>query len=404
MAVERLPEIDDAGAIAIDGMVVRVARPVVFEVPRAAVFLESIPEGHRLGAMEDLLEHGAAAAAAVQTSAHIVLLEAKVQELTVQLAASLGEQLAVGGARSSEAIRTLLDAHKDHLAKLLIPLTDVNAKDGLPVRMVELLEESNRKAIQHIEALLTGEEDGVLAKAVKQITDQITETGLAVTKQLAAQEALLTQSNLRGGRFEDILAARLPVLARSIGRAERCSTVAGQRARNTGDYVITVADTIGGDEVTIVVEAKSRKNRLSANAVRKELREARDNRGAAAAILVGDSTNVLPDGLGFGQVSDVDFFAVFDPTTGDETILTCAIYMAKVAAATSGAGDAVDGIDVPAARRELATIRALLEHFSKLESCHDKAAKDVAAARAVAADLRADILATLRRLDGILAV
>src|SRR5438445_516548 len=79
-----------------------------------------------------------------------------------------------------------------------------------------------------------------LGKAVKQITDQVKETGLAITRELAAREALLTKSNLRGIRFEDALSGRLPALVRAMGRVERCATVSGDKARNAGDYLITL--------------------------------------------------------------------------------------------------------------------------------------------------------------------
>ena len=391
-----------AGSVVVDGATIRIMGPVALEAPKAAAFLGDIPDDHRAMVVEELLEHGAAAAQAVQASAHVVILEAKLAELTTKFRIDLDEQLKTAGANAADVTEKLLAEHKLEVAKLLAPLFDTNAKNGLPAKMVELLDAANLAAMRHIEVMLKDGEEGALGKAVKQITDQVKATELTITKELAAREALRTKSNLRGTRFEDVLAARLPAVVRAMGRVERCATVAGDKARNTGDYLITLDTTVTDEHVTIAVEAKSHKNRFSANEIRKELKLARTNRGAAAGVFVAETADMLPDGIGFGQVSECDFYVAFNPQDGDDTCLTCALYMAKVVAMASMMVDTGAQVDIGAMQREVAAMRGLLEQFSKIEACHSKVDREIGSARTYAADLKADILAALRRLDTLL--
>jgi hypothetical protein len=403
MAVHKYIKHDaPAGSVVVDGGTIRIMGPVALEAPKAAAFLGDIPDDHRAMIVEELLEHGAAAAVVVQTSTHVIMLEAKVAELTTKFRTDIDGQLKTAGVHSAEVTEKLLAAHKAELTKLVTPLFDTNAKDGLPTKMMELLDAANRKAMLNIEVMLKDGEEGAIGKAVKQITDQVKETGLAITRELATREALLTKSSLRGTRFEEVLAGRLPAVVRAMGRVEHCATVAGDKARNAGDYIITLDTTVTDEHVTIVVEAKSHKNRFSANEIRKELKLARANRGAAAGVFVAETAEILPDGIGFGQVSECDFYVAFDPQNGDETCLTCALYMAKVVALTSMMVDSGAQVDVGALQREVVAIRGVLEQFSKIEACHSKVDKEIGSARTFAADLKADILASLRRLDGLL--
>lgn len=394
--------VGEDGAIFVDGSSVHLLEPVVFDAPKAAALLSSIPDDRRVGTMEELLEYGAVGAAALETSTHLVMLETKVGELASRLSENLAQQLEKAGGHAAELTENLLEAHKHDLAALLQPLTDTNAKNGLPATLVELLDQANRDATRRIGVMLADGDDGVLAKIAKQITDQIKETSVAITKQLATREALFTRSNLRGLRFEDALAVRLPPLVRTMGRAEHCATAEGDKARNAGDYVITLDSSVSREPVAIVIEAKSQKSRLSVNEIRKQLKLARANRSTAAGILVAESAHILPHSIGFGQVSDCDFYVAFDPHEGDETALTCALYMAKVAALTTASLGSGDQIDLGAAQREIIFIRGLLDQFSKIEICHSKVDKEITNARTYAADLKSEILTGLRRLDSVL--
>jgi hypothetical protein len=403
MAVHRLfTNQTNPGTVVVDGPTVQIIKPIALEVPKAARLLSTIPDEERVMVVEELLEHGAAAAMAAQTSAHIVQLEAKVAELSDHLTQVLGELLEDSTKASTEETNKLLQAHKEALTKLLTPLTDPNNKEGLPVRMTELLENVNHESLKRLAALLEDGDQGVLAQAVKTIVKEIKETGLAITRELSAREALLRRSNLRGGRFEEVLAVQLPALVRVVGRVEHIGTTEGEKGGNAGDYLVTVEHGGAGETLSIVVEAKSVKNRLSANAIRAELVKARRNRSASAGILVAETREMVPGGAPLGQVSETDFFAVYDPATGDDTALACCLYMARVAAIAAATPLASEGVDIAAAQSEVGQIRELLNLFSKMEGHHSRVEREVVSARTVAADLKAEILARLRRVDAIL--
>jgi hypothetical protein len=403
MAVHRLVHPSDStSSLLVDGATITIIGSVSLEAPKAATLLSALPPELRLDAVEDFLEHGAATAIAVQSSAHVVLLETKINELTTQLTEALDVQLRTAGDQSAEETEKLLAAHKEALTKLLLPLTDPNTKNGLPAVLVELLDHANKEAMNHIAVMLKDGEEGALGKAVKQITDQLKEVAATITKVIVEREALRTRSNRRGGCFEDVLSVRLPILTRGMGRVEHCAHTEGEKAGDVGDYLITVETAPGGEAARIAVEAKSHKNRISANAIKAELKRARDNRGAAAGVFVVENAEILPDGIGFGQVSECDFFVAYDPEDGDETALTCALYMAKVVALAAIINDSSSGFDLTGIQREVSVIRGLLEQFSRIETCHSKIDKEVTAARTLAADLKSDILDALRRLDSFL--
>jgi hypothetical protein len=100
--------------------------------------------------------------------------------------------------------------------------------------------------------------------------------------------------------------------------------------------------------------------------------------------------------------SDCDFYVAFDPQVGHETCLTCALYMAKVTAIATVMVDRGEPVDVGAIQREVAAVSGLLEQFSKIEACHSKVDKEIGNARVAAADLKAEILTALRRIDALL--
>jgi hypothetical protein len=393
---------DGTGEILLDGATLTIVGPVALEAPKAVSLLSALPRELRLSAVEDFLEHGAATAAAVQSSAHVVLLEHKIHELTTQLTEALGDQLKTAGADSAEVTAKLLTEHRETLTRLLAPLTDPNNSAGLPATVVAMLDQANKAAMEHIAVMLKDGEEGALGKVVNQISAELKEATTTITKVIVEREALRTKSNRRGGCFEDVLTARLPILARGLGRVEHCARTVGEKAGNAGDYLITVESSPAGECAGIVVEAKSREGRLSVSQIKTELKRARGNRGAVAGLLVAESRESLPDGIGFSQVTDRDFYVVYDPGEGDETLLVCALYMAKVVALQSISTSNAD-LDVNAVQREVSGIRGQLEQFARIEACHSRIDKETTSARTVAADLKVDILAALRRLDSLLA-
>jgi hypothetical protein len=326
--VNQMPEI-----LVIDGAIVRFKLGAAFEAPKAAALLADTPADERPSTVEDLLEYGATVAATAKTSAHVVMMEGKVEELVARVG--------------------------DHL------------------------KDADRRTVKSVEKVLNDFQKDL-------------------SKFLSAREAVLQKSVLRGARFEDILSARLPLLARGIGRVEHCAGSPGDTARNSGDYLLTVESALSHSQVRIVVEAKAQKVRFSTSRIREELRTARLNRDSQAAIFVAETTDTLPDGLGFGQVTACDFFVVFNPESGDETLLSCALVMAKAAALATVTVDTGQAIDLTAITREVVAISKVVDQFSKIESGHAKIDKDLASVRTLTADIKADLMTALRRLEGLL--
>ncbi len=399
---------EGARGIVVDGPRITIVHPSSFQAPKAASFLEAVGDDKLHDAVEDLFEAGAASLTLARASASMILLETKMAELVATLdqevTEKLGARLQVDRDQATETTMRLLGDHSNALSQLLARYVDPNSKDGLPSRVTEMLDVVSRNAVRQIDALLQDGDGGALAKLGKRISDEIKQVERNIMKELAARQALLTKSAMRGGRFEDLLAARLPILVgASGGQVDHCARVAGEKDRDAGDYVITVdADSARGEMVRIVVEAKSWKTRLSAEKIRQAMKLARANRGAVAGILIAETADALPDGLGFGQVSPCDYFVAFDPENGDEVALICSLYLARVAALTTIKRDAGGTVDLIAALREVGAVRGLLEQFAKLEICHSKVDKEVTNARTIAADIKANILAALRRLDAIL--
>jgi hypothetical protein len=400
MAIEKMAGTQSGGIVIIDGGTVRVVRSAAFEAPKAASYLAALPDELRLPAIEDLLEHGAAAASLAQSSSHVVMMEAKIAELATQLGMNLDKQMREVGADQAKVMREQLQAFYTAVGKLVSPLTDENAKDGLPAKMLELLELSNRHVMKQWTALVNDADEGVMAKAVKHICDQVKETGLAITKTIAADQALRRGSVRRGGVFEEVIAARLPVLAMGVGRVEHSSRTSGDKASNTGDYVVVIDGYL--PELRIVLEAKSQKTPWSQARIQQELKAARANRGAVVGILVADSADMLPGHVGFGQSGPFDFWVAYDPEVGDDTMLACAIYMAKVTALSTVTVEAGDEVDIPSAQREVSVMRGLLEAFAKFDTSGTKINREVDSIRSLADELKAELLAALRRLDAIL--
>src|SRR5216684_2330949 len=99
MAIEKFvsqtPEI-----VVIDGAIVRFKAGAAFEAPRAAAVLTETPQAQRADVVEELLEFGASVAATAKTSAHVVMMDGKVEELAFKL----GDQLKDADRRSVKNI------------------------------------------------------------------------------------------------------------------------------------------------------------------------------------------------------------------------------------------------------------------------------------------------------------
>ena len=124
-------------------------------------------------------------------------------------------------------------------------------------------------------------------------------------------------------------------LARGAGDLlDRTGTEAGALMKSKkGDFVLTLdARVARGCDVKVVIEAKDRP--MSMRAMRDELREAKENRGAAVAVVVFTPAHA-PSGIApFNLVGD-DVYCVIDPDAPEPATLEAAIRLARLLALAS---------------------------------------------------------------------
>ena len=190
---------------------------------------------------------------------------------------------------------------------------------------------------------------------------------VAIEAAAAARGAERARSAAKGGDFEDLLEAMLADLARGAGDLlDRTGTEAGALMKSKkGDFVLTLdARVARGCDVRVVIEAKDRP--MSMRAMRDELREARENRGAAVAVVVFTPAHA-PSGVApFNLVGD-DVYCVIDPEAPEPATLEAAIRLARLLALASLVEHEVE-VDAAAIAAALTAIREQLEAVRSLKA------------------------------------
>ena len=190
---------------------------------------------------------------------------------------------------------------------------------------------------------------------------------VAIEAAAAARGAERARSAAKGGDFEDLLEAMLADLARGAGDLlDRTGTEAGTLLKSKkGDFVLTLdARVARGCDVRVVIEAKDRP--MSMRAMREELREAKENRGAAVAVVVFTPAHA-PSGVApFNLVGD-DVYCVIDPDDPEPATLEAAIRLARLLALASLVEHEVE-VDAAAIGAALTAIREQLEVVRSLKA------------------------------------
>jgi hypothetical protein len=190
---------------------------------------------------------------------------------------------------------------------------------------------------------------------------------VAIEAAAAARGAERARSAAKGGDFEDLLEAMLADLARGAGDLlDRTATDAGVVLKSKkGDFVLTLDPrSTRGADVRVVVEAKDRP--MSMRAIREELREARDNRAAAGALVVFTPAHAPTGVAPFSLVGD-DVYCVIDPEAPEPATLEAAVRLARLLALASLVEHEVE-VDAAAIGAALAAIREQLEVVRALKS------------------------------------
>jgi len=212
-----------------------------------------------------------------------------------------------------------------------------------------------------------------LGSPLHQFRTEVAEGFRGLQEKLAAIEAAQkarteerSKSAAKGGDFEDLIEGMLGEVARGAhDLLERTGTEAGDDGRSKkGDFVLTLdPDVCRGSEVRVVVEAKDRK--MSGREMRDELRAAKTNRDAAAALVIFTPQHA-PAGIAPFDMRAGDVYAVIDPADPDPATLQAAVRLARlVALATLRESEAeVDVAEVAAA---LTSIRECLDSVRALK-------------------------------------
>jgi hypothetical protein len=185
----------------------------------------------------------------------------------------------------------------------------------------------------------------------------------------AAQQARAgerARSAAKGGDFEATLEQLLGEIARGQGDlVERCGNDAGDAGRSKkGDFVVTLnPESCHGAELRIVIEAKDRK--VSGREMRDELRAAKTNRDAAAALVIFTPAHA-PAGIAPFDVRAGDVYAVIDPADPDPATLQAAVRLARLLALTSLRENEAE-VDLGEVQAALTAIREALEVIRSLK-------------------------------------
>ncbi len=189
----------------------------------------------------------------------------------------------------------------------------------------------------------------------------------AIEAAASARGAERAKSAAKGGDFEDVLEAMLCDVARGAGdMVDRTGGETGELLRSKkGDFVVTIDPArTGGCEVRVVVEAKDRG--MSGRAMREELREAKQNRAAAVALVVFSPAHA-PRGIAPFDVRAGDVYCVIDPADPDPATLEAALRLARLLAIAS-MREVEAEMDIEAVRTALAAVRAELDALKGIKA------------------------------------
>ena len=197
---------------------------------------------------------------------------------------------------------------------------------------------------------------------------------VAIEAAAAARGAERARSAAKGADFEDVLDSLLGDLARGAGDLlDRTGTEMGALLKSKkGDFVITIDPRVArGADLRVVIEAKDRP--MSMRAIRDELRQARENRGAAAGVVVFSPAHA-PSGIAPFAIVGTDVYCVVDPQAPEPATLDAAVRLARLLAlATLEEHDvevdaAAIGAALTAIREQLETVRTLKAQLTSISN------------------------------------
>ena len=328
-------------------------------------------------------------------------LEQTHAQATTALEGVLRTNFADGDGRLPRTLEAFLgDGGK--LRRLTQELFDPNRREGAMGQLRDLLGSYFDGDGSRLAQLLDPTRQG---SPLHQFRNEMSTEFRTLSERIAALEAAgraraeeRSKSTAKGGDFEDALEERLARFARGAGDyLERTGGEAGDALRSRkGDFVLTVdPDRTRGADLRLVIEAKDRS--MSRRAMTEELAAARENRAAAAAMVVF-SPQAAPTGIAPFALVGTDVYAVFDPETDDDAGLEAALRLARALALVT-LREAAGLVDVRAiaealddVRQQLAAVQGMKARLTSIGT----AARDVSSALDL---LRAGVIRGVRAVE-----
>ena len=382
LATSALPSNSQAAGtrVSVERDRVVVERLVLVDASLAA-FVAGRPAEDRPGLVERALKIGLAALMDAGVTVNVDAVRAEfaamlrqTEDANAKAAAALDQLLRQNFADGDGRLPRTLEAFLGDRGKLR-SLTD------------ELFDETKRdSAIGRIKALLGAylEGDGSrlaqlldptrLGSPLHQFRGEITDGFSKLNERIAALEAASAaraqeraKGTAKGADFEDLLELMLAELARGAGDLlDRTAVEAGAMIKSKkGDFVLTLDPRLArGHDVRVVVEAKDRP--MSMRAIREELREAKENRGAAVGLAAFTPAHA-PSGIDPFTVIAGDVYCVVDPEAPEPAFFAAAVRLARLLALATLDEREVE-VDAAAIARALAGVKEQLESITRLKS------------------------------------
>jgi len=368
-----LPVPERSARIDVDGDRVIVEHLILVDAAAAAVLEDRLPDA-RAALVERALRLGLAALQDAGQRAQVDVMRREFESL-------LG-QMTVANEHAATALdRVLRENFADQDGRLPRTLERfLGDRGALRTFVNDLFDETRRdSAVGRIQTMLGRYFDGDASRLallldptrigspLNQFREEVNRGFASLNERLAAIEAASAaraaeraRSAAKGTDFEDLLTSLLGDIARGAGDLlDRTADEHGDVLRSKkGDFLLTVDPRLtNGADLRIVIEAKDRA--VSARAIRQELRDARENRGAAVAVVVFTPQHA-PAGIEPFALLGGDVYCVIDPDAPERAFLEAAIGLARVLAVASLREREAE-VDVAAVAAALAEIREQME-------------------------------------------
>ncbi|WP_411968691.1 hypothetical protein [Haloferax sp. YSSS75] len=261
-------------------------------------------------------------------------------------------------------VSSILDRHLGPEGRLNRELDDVFGEEGLFARRLdeELGEDGER-----IQDALDPDREGTPTNRLREaLRGEIRE----LSKQLQVEEGreeVRQRTTEKGHVFEDTVAQFLTDLVYGSSHSfDRTGEVVGELAESkVGDFVVT----LGPTNQRIVVEAKSEQNYTQPR-IKKEMREAIENRDADYGIFVSECESYVPNKVGYFREFDGEFLSVAlsadEDDDVDSRLFNIGFNWAEMRAVQSHL-DAGDDVDPEFVRTQVEEIEDSVSKFTNVK-------------------------------------